>query len=75
MTEKDGNEESSSLFELTKFLGSGWKPVSVRTERSKEGINSLKQTITLSYVKVRDPPEGEEKLENGSNVQIRVFNE
>jgi len=75
MIEKDEDEKGSSLFELTKFLGSGWKPVSVRTQRSKEGRNTLKQTITLSYVKVRDPPEGEEKLKNGSNVQIKVFNE
>lgn len=75
MTEKDEEDRNSSLFELTKFLGTGWKPVSVRTERSKQGVNSLKQTITLSYVKVRDPPEGEEELKNGSNVQIKVFNE
>ncbi len=75
MVESESIEDGSSLFELTKFLGSGWKPISVETNRYREGSNVLQQTITLSYVKVDDPPEGEEDLNKRSNLQVRVFSE
>ncbi len=68
-------EDNSPLFELTKYLGVGWKPVHIRTERIKEGANMLKQEITLSYVRIKKPPEGEEHLKKKSNLQIIVFNE
>ncbi len=66
---------SSPLLELTRSIGSGWKPISVKTHSSTEGVNVLKQTITLSYVKVTDPPEGEQALEKESNLEIKVVNE
>ncbi len=73
MSESKSVEGRSSLLELTKFLGAGWKPVSVKTKRYRESDDLLQQTITLSYVKVTDTPEGEEKLNKESNLEIKVF--
>lgn len=76
MEEKNEDEnETSSFFELTRYVGQGWMPYSVETDRMMESKEVLKQTITLSYVKIDDPPKGEEELKDESNVQIEVFNQ
>lgn len=75
MSDDNNGENGSSLIELTKFLGVGWKPISVQTQRHQENPNLLQQTITLSYVKVQDPEEEAEALQKQSNLQIRVFSE
>lgn len=74
MTENESDKENSSLLELTRYLGPRWKPISVETQRYKEGVNVLKQTITLSYVKMDKSSEDDENLKKNSNLQVRVFN-
>ncbi len=73
MSESKSVEEGYSLLELTKLLGTGWKPVSVKTKRHRERNDLLQQTITLSYVKVTNPPDEEDELNKESNLQIKVF--
>ncbi len=74
MTEKSSKNDSSSHFALTKTVGLGWKPISVETDQKKDE-NILKQTITLSYVKVKRPSKGEQALKNISNLEIEVFDQ
>ena len=70
--EQDLGNKTSSLLEMTKYVGSGWKPVSVRTHRTREGVNVLKQEITLYYTKM-DKPKGKSTIENRANLRVRVF--
>ncbi len=74
MKGKDIENNISSMLELTKFVGSGWKPISVRTHRCREGVNVLKQTITLYYVK-EDDLDGQVDFDNKANLRIHVFSE
>ncbi len=73
MTEKESGSPETPVLEVSKFLGIGWVPVSVKTHRLKKGPNLLKQTITLSYVKRKRTDEGEEDLSGKSNLQIKVM--